>query len=304
MSDLINRLLHAAESGTGRTGPLLQEAANEICALKSRIEIRAPLPEAPAVPVEDAPISRLMRDNGDPEWKQITALLRENGVNYFPIRLRDELSTMLAWARYGERSALVTPPAPTAAVDGAIPARWPSVLRSRADAPNIRDTEGTVDLLRRTADYIDAALSKAHLSPGTAEPTERNKLVIDAYRAMDAIDAIRAWCDAQPYANDGITVARLREMLPNNRTEPSPGEDWVYDRGYLKRPDAALAVLNDLAPPQPSPGTADIPEGEPDAAAAIRALAEYNEVGGTSLEDVEKELGFTTPSPNDGEAKP
>lgn len=43
----------------------------------------------------------------------------------------------------------------------------------------------------------------------------RNELVIDAYRAMDAIDAIRRWCDGQAYENDTITVAKLRGFLPS-----------------------------------------------------------------------------------------
>ena len=49
---------------------------------------------------------------------------------------------------------------------------------------------------------------------GEVQPAERNKLVIDAYRAMDAIDAIRKWCDEQKYGNDTITVSRLLDMLP------------------------------------------------------------------------------------------
>ena len=48
-----------------------------------------------------------------------------------------------------------------------------------------------------------------------SERAQRNKLVIDAYRAFDAIDAIRKWCDEQQYANDTITVAKLRAMLPH-----------------------------------------------------------------------------------------
>ena len=36
---------------------------------------------------------------------------------------------------------------------------WPWILRSRANASYLKDTEGTVDLLRKTADYIETALS-------------------------------------------------------------------------------------------------------------------------------------------------
>ncbi|TPN11670.1 hypothetical protein [Mesorhizobium sp. B2-1-2] len=53
----------------------------------------------------DAPAAALMHDTGEPEWKQINALFLSNGINTFPISLRDELSIMLAWARYGERVA-------------------------------------------------------------------------------------------------------------------------------------------------------------------------------------------------------
>jgi len=42
----------------------------------------------------------------------------------------------------------------------------------------------------------------------------KNNLVLAAYPAMDAVDAIRKWCDGQRYANDVITVALLQEMLP------------------------------------------------------------------------------------------
>jgi hypothetical protein len=49
----------------------------------------------------------------------------------------------------------------------------------------------------------------------TEEPTPRNQAVIDTYRAMDAVDAIRKWCDEQQYENDTITVAKLRAMLPH-----------------------------------------------------------------------------------------
>ena len=52
----------------------------------------------------------------------------------------------------------------------------------------------------------------------------KNALVLAAYPAMDAVDAIRKWCDEQPYENDTITVARLREMLPKESSaeEPAP----------------------------------------------------------------------------------
>lgn len=52
------------------------------------------------------PISPLLPDSGEPEWKQILLLMRRHGIVHVPIRLRDELSNMLGWARYGERALM------------------------------------------------------------------------------------------------------------------------------------------------------------------------------------------------------
>jgi hypothetical protein len=60
--------------------------------------------------MSEAPIHPLMRDNGDPEWLQIANLFFRNHLASPPIPLRDELSTMLAWARYGEAVATSSPP--------------------------------------------------------------------------------------------------------------------------------------------------------------------------------------------------
>lgn len=53
----------------------------------------------------------------------------------------------------------------------------------------------------------------------------KNELVLKAYPAMDAVDRIRNWIDAQKYENDLITVAQLRELLgpptPTNHYEKS-----------------------------------------------------------------------------------
>lgn len=53
----------------------------------------------------------------------------------------------------------------------------------------------------------------------------KNALVLKAYPAMDAVDRIRKWIDAQKYENDLITVAQLRELLgpptPANHYEKS-----------------------------------------------------------------------------------
>ncbi|MET3648084.1 hypothetical protein [Phyllobacterium ifriqiyense] len=46
---------------------------------------------------------------------------------------------------------------------------WPWVLRARADASYLGDTEGTVKLLRQAADYIEqteAALSASAIGEG------------------------------------------------------------------------------------------------------------------------------------------
>lgn len=55
--------------------------------------------------LREAPISRLMTDTGKPEWQQINDMFLRHGINAFSIRLRDELVTMLVWARYGEAIA-------------------------------------------------------------------------------------------------------------------------------------------------------------------------------------------------------
>ncbi len=96
-----------------KDSPTRQEAWNLIAdfALEHCDTIIRSLSTPTAAGGEEAiepPISQLMRDDGEPEWKQINALFLRNDINAFPIRLRDELSTMLAWARYGERAALST----------------------------------------------------------------------------------------------------------------------------------------------------------------------------------------------------
>ena len=170
MNDLINRLLLAAENRPD-IRPLLQEAANEIASLKSRIEIRASLPEAPAVPV----VKALKWTDHPAGGKQALAAglglyrVHANGDDWYLVPAHMGKGGKAAAQADFEariRAVLATPPAPTAAVDGEV------------------------------------------------KPTERNKLVIDAYRAMDAIDAIRKWCDEQKYGNNTITVSRLRDMLP------------------------------------------------------------------------------------------
>lgn len=97
----------------------------------------------------EPPISQLMRDDGEPEWKQINALFLRNDINAFPIRLRDELSTMLAWARYGERAALSTA--------GAV-----EPVRARDNASLIEEYR---NLVKTGAEY---AASELRLAPTSA----------------------------------------------------------------------------------------------------------------------------------------
>jgi hypothetical protein len=74
--------------------------------------------------------------------------------------------------------------------------------------------------LRLALIKIDAVLSPSPdtTASGGGELAEhlrlKNELVLKAYPAMDAVDAIRRWCDEQEYENDLITVALLRKMLP------------------------------------------------------------------------------------------
>lgn len=69
--------------------------------------------------------------------------------------------------------------------------------------------------------YSDYEALRARLETVEAETREhlrgKNELVLKAYPAMDAIEAIQAWCDAQKYENDLITVVKLRDMLPTIR---------------------------------------------------------------------------------------
>jgi len=90
--------------------------------------------------------------------------------------------------------------------------------RRRRDAEGSRDTAyAACDTMRMERDT--ALARNAEIEGETIEHLRgKNELVLKAYPAMDALDAIRAWCDAQPYANDTITVAKLRELLPAIRS--------------------------------------------------------------------------------------
>ncbi|TIN82197.1 hypothetical protein [Mesorhizobium sp.] len=48
------------------------------------------------------PLTQPIADNGNPEWLQIIGLFERYGMSEPPTRLRDELVTLLAWARYGQ----------------------------------------------------------------------------------------------------------------------------------------------------------------------------------------------------------
>lgn len=90
----------------------------------------------------------------------------------------------------------------------------------------MRPHETRNDVEERTASKIarltaEITALRARLETVEAETREhlrgKNELVLKAYPAMDAIEAIRAWCDAQKYENDLITVVKLRDMLPTIR---------------------------------------------------------------------------------------
>ncbi|MBZ9600686.1 hypothetical protein [Phyllobacterium chamaecytisi] len=72
----------------------------------------------------------------------------------------------------------LTPIAPAEVEDGRID--WPWVLRSRADAAYLKDTEGTVKLLRTVADYIETSKSA-----GAAAPAE---VAVADWRVDPALD--------------------------------------------------------------------------------------------------------------------
>ena len=83
-----------------------------------------------------------------------------------------------------------------------------------------------------------SALSQPVATPAPSQDAAvveraRNELVIDAYRAMDAIDAIRRWCDGQAYENDTITVAKLRGFLPS-LASTRPAEAQAVAEGLAK----------------------------------------------------------------------
>lgn len=56
-------------------------------------------------------------------------------------------------------------PAFTASEAAMMPGNWPEVLRSRAAATHVNDSEGTTKLLKTTADYIEVSLRGAGLRP-------------------------------------------------------------------------------------------------------------------------------------------
>ncbi len=49
-----------------------------------------------------APLARLSPDSGLPMWQQIDLLFQRFNIAAPPYQLRDELVTILMWARYGE----------------------------------------------------------------------------------------------------------------------------------------------------------------------------------------------------------
>jgi hypothetical protein len=167
MSDLINRLLHAVKHPPSYpvTGALLQEAANEICALKSRIEVRASLPEAPAVPV--------VKEGADGAPQRLWISFADLG-EFQPRHIRQWQSAPFGGGIEYIRSALVsTPPAPTAAVDGeialAVCDAFDVLSLSEAYGGSGATSVSSKDL---TALEREIKALRAALSPGTADILE------------------------------------------------------------------------------------------------------------------------------------
>jgi len=256
--DLINRLLHAAESVTGRTGPLLQEAANEICSLKSRIEISGALPEAPAVPVGVVTEEMAERFSAgvDKYWKG-----RKSG--------RDGDAIMA-----GLRSALSTPPAPTAAVDGRLyddtapmadgeiemtaaenVLAWLIIEKIGVPDDETYSPKEAQDILARAIDQLHGYEDAAALSPGTAdipdwEPVSwqhrykhnnPNAIWSEWGEHQPALSSYPDWIEedrplyARPSPNDG--EALLREA----REQINRYADTAREHDLVARIDAALA---------------------------------------------------------------
>lgn len=89
-----------------------------------------------------------------------------------------------------------------------MPDNWPQVMRNRADACYVGDSEGTRNLLYVTADYLDAA--KALVSPAVAEPVARG-------RHLWAMEEIAATL----LTGDRAAATKLREAI-DFFTHPSP----------------------------------------------------------------------------------
>lgn len=74
--------------------------------LRAALAALSPLPAPePTEGIAEQPISRMSADDGRPMWEQISDLIKFHMNERPPIRLRDELVTILAWARYGEQAA-------------------------------------------------------------------------------------------------------------------------------------------------------------------------------------------------------
>lgn len=93
-------------------------------------------------------------------------------------------------------------------------------ILSNERSASLDEIVAEMDRRGRVIEELEAKIEAISSTPAPSQDAAvveraRNELVIDAYRAMDAIDAIRRWCDGQAYENDTITVAKLRGFLPS-----------------------------------------------------------------------------------------
>lgn len=51
--------------------------------------------------MRDRPLTPLQQDTGKPDWQQINTMFLLHGLDEPPVNFRDELVTILSWARYG-----------------------------------------------------------------------------------------------------------------------------------------------------------------------------------------------------------
>jgi hypothetical protein len=304
MSDLINRLLNAAELLPPALGEMLQEAVNEICALKSRIEIRASLPEAPASEYNaDFVAEVLAADAANPEAEidNIDALIAPEapavpvGVTGVVLVPRDPTPDMLMAA---------------GTIEG-----WNEAASRYADECHIEWWQAMLDAAppASSTDTIGDGLI-ARLEVYSKDWRERAKDVQPVHDAIEAIRSLRSSLVATPSAPTAAVDGAARDLLASldpDALNPEQFNAW-------NALDAALSP--------------DIPAGEPVRRCLLWAYDLLSVDGG--MTEKEQEVAFeeigkvlrgdparsdawtpnewddsfkfwrASPSPNDGGAKP